>query len=309
MSEPKLVFNGIDGKSGQYSLAPLTLGEFAAAVASTPALNDDVLEEFRETAIQCKEHSYIAMYGVDTDDLAQTGWAVIFPEAEADSEAAGRREAIRAALTPLLDRRKGQANSRYREINLNVDRTGDKQEFLYSFKAGKGVVDPDVFPYYVLLVASPEEISFDIQYQLAVQYAVGRICFDTVAEYAHYAASVVAAETREQAPPPTAVFFAPSHPGDAATTDSAKNLVEPLASFAAHDAHGCGWTIKEVLRDDATKSALSELLGGKSNPAFLFAAPHGVAFPVDDEYQRHGQGALVCREWDGPLGRDITSAD
>jgi hypothetical protein len=90
-------------------------------------------------------------------------------------------------------------------------------------------------PYYLLLVGGPDAIPFDFQYTLDIDYAVGRLCFDTAEEYHCYADSVVAYETAAAVPNAReVVYWATRHDGpgqdrDPATQLSADWLVTPLA--------------------------------------------------------------------------------
>jgi hypothetical protein len=158
--------------------------------------------------------------------------------------------------------------------------------------------DPRKFPYYVLLVGDPETIPYQFQYQLDVEYAVGRIHFDTVAEYESYARTVVAAEEAPKAPVAPAVqLFATRNDGDTATALSASRLVTPLAEELLRlSPQLC---VGQDVGREATKPRLMDLLFGAVSPHVLFTASHGLGGSGPD--QRETQGALLCQEWPGPL--------
>jgi hypothetical protein len=235
----------------------------------------------------------------------------VFPFVRKGSEAASHQAAIREALGPLLALRRAQAarrdDRRYREcVGPDAYRPGEtKQQFLTRMGAGTGPVDPGKFPYYVLLVASPEEIPYRMQYQLDVQYAVGRIHFDTVEEYARYAGNVVEAETRRGPAVRTVALWGVENPGDRATRASARHLVAPLADYLER-APGEPWRVSRFLGEDATKARLAALLGSDA-PSLLVTASHGIGFPSGDPRQRSDQGALVCQDWAGPYSGPLTA--
>jgi hypothetical protein len=291
----QLFFNGIDGASGSYLLPPLTPGDVAAAAQGEPRDAAHVkelkrwLQRVREATLGPKE-------GIDPKDLAATGWGAIFAH-DADP-------AVRAALGDLLALRQRQAGVRkeryFREFagadGYRPDES--KQAFLARHGAGPGPADPDKVPYYLLIVGDPEAIPFTFQYQLDVQYAVGRIHFDTPEEYASYARTVVAAESQQISLPRHAVFFGVNNPDDRATALSAAELVEPLASLVA--AGQPEWTVQSWLAEQATKKRLATLMAGETPPALLFTASHGMGFPTGNPRQLPHQGALLCQDWPGP---------
>ena len=292
--------NGIDATTGAYLLPALDVGQLArAATGDRP--HGPELDDLRKKSLRSRGSSYVVVEGVDPNDLAQAGWAAVFP-AVSDPASAARQAELLSALDPLLKLRRAQAagGRLYREYKGEQGyHTGEtKQQYLARLGAGPGPVRPEKVPYYLLLVATPEQIPFHVQYQLDVQYAVGRISFDTADEYARYARSVVDVETGQARRARRAAFFGVANPNDAATRLSADHLVLPLADYVGQRHAHRGWTVDRHLGPAATRDRLAEIL--RDPPALLFTASHGMAFPSGDAGQRDGQGALLCQDWAGP---------
>jgi hypothetical protein len=294
-----LIGNGIDATTGEYLLPPVDVRELAR-LATGGKLDAGELTDLQSKTRASRQANFRPVDGVDPGDLAQTGWAVVFPAVDAGSEAASRQAAIRDALAPLLAHRRAAAGALYREYTgeLGYQAGETKQQYLARQGAGTGPAQPRKVPYYLLLVATPEEIPFRIQYQLDVHYGVGRIAFDTVEEYARYAHSVVDAETGRAARPRRAAFFGVANPNDAATQLSADHLILPLVDYTDGRRAQHGFTVDSHLGDAATRGKLTELLGDA--PALLFTASHGMGFPCGDAGQRDRQGAILCQDWGGP---------
>ncbi|CDG82812.1 hypothetical protein [Janthinobacterium agaricidamnosum] len=167
--------NGVNGASGRYieaALAPEQLSALALGLPAHPAACGA-----RHKLAQAEPH-LAPGYGIDAEQLAQAGWGVLFHSAA--------EPGIHAALAPLLNWRQAQANQHkpcYREYRASRGyRPGMScDDFLIENDSAPGQApNPLRLPYYVLLVGTPHQIPFSFQHQLGVQYAVGRIAFDTL---------------------------------------------------------------------------------------------------------------------------------
>src|SRR5262245_49809454 len=174
MPDDLAYFNGIDGSTGRYLLPPMPAATLAQ-IALGKTL-DGGLSDLKTVAARRRVGDYAITAGRDPTRLASAGWGLITP-ARADSKVVA---AILEALTPLRELRREQAGPLYKEFTGPAGyRAGEsKSAFLARpklsdrDKAGSGPVDPERVPYYLLLVADPESIPFEFQYQLDVQYAV-----------------------------------------------------------------------------------------------------------------------------------------
>lgn len=232
--------------------------------------------------------------GVNPNNVAEAGWGVIFAAADPNVPE------IQEALKPLLDLRREQAqadgNEHYYQQYL-YHAGESKQDFLVGHGVGTGSANPERLPYYLLIVGDPETIPFEFQYHLDVQYAVGRLHFDTVEEYANYAHSVVRAETGSASLPRRVTFFNPINQDDLATRLVNQHLVSPLVA-QVRERHP-EWEVQLLAENEATKPALATIIKKPDVPALLFVAAHGIRFPKGDPRQLAHQGALLCQEWPG----------
>ena len=313
-TSPTLVINGIDGATGRYLLGPLPMDLIAdVARGYRPTESElQVLQLLIDKAELAASGNYATIHGPQLEDLAHAGWAAII--AEPEGQKAGQHRAdIERALAPLFDLRREQASKvderRFRTLSYR------RGESWYSFLNRHGI-EPvprqhEHLPYYLLFVGSPREIPFDTLYEANIQYAVGRIHFATMDEYAAYAANAVAAEREARAEVsaeissesrgtrPTAAFFGVRTPGDLATELSADDLVNPLADHA-EQAFAGQWQVTRHMAENASKECLARLIGGAAKPALLFTTSHGMGFAANSDNQRSHQGALLCGDWPGP---------
>ncbi|GLZ31684.1 hypothetical protein Lesp02_38720 [Lentzea sp. NBRC 105346] len=277
-----VAFNGVDAHTGGY-LFPRMGPSAVARLAQETDTKSAFLRGMRRRDM-LNEATFGVLFVDDPDDLAQTGWGVLFPE-DVSPE-------VVTALEPLLRLRERDAGRRFHRYF--VRRGESVSDFLMRNGMGPGPADPNVVPYYLLIVGPPTAISFPFQYQLDVDYAVGRIDLDTPSEYAAYAEAVCVAEERAFSRP-AVHLFGTRNAGDTATALSASRLVQPLADQLA--SRSSADVVSSDIGPVATKARLAGLL--EDGPPVLFTATHGLG-------SEHGaikeiQGSLVCQDWPGPL--------
>jgi hypothetical protein len=221
VNQELLFFNGIDVTTGAYDRPPMSGAELWRIIKGEESPEDLAELRFRYLGYQSKGRSLL-FGGLDPTKLEESGWGVIFAS-DADP-------AVKEALSELLKWREKQAGSYYYVYDgSDGHRQGEnKTEFLARHGVRPGPAEPAKAPYYLLIVGSPDRIPYSFQTQLDLQYAVGRIHFATLDEYANYARSVVTAESGKVKLPRTGAFFGAANPDDWATSLSAEQLVGPL---------------------------------------------------------------------------------
>lgn len=300
--QESVCFNGINASTGGALFRPMSTLEVAKLAAGT-SRDPRVVADLKTHHQLISSDGMGVIFGVDVRHLDEAGWGVVFPH--------GASKELREAIEPLLQFRRSAATRKTEHLYQELEyRPGEsKAKFLARYGVGPGPVDPKVLPYYLLLVGGPEVIPFSFQYQLDVQFAVGRLHFPEVEDYNHYAQTVIEVESSPPVRNRKMVLFGVANPDDAATRRSCTDLVLPLAA-ELEPAWGAGspcsairqspWQIETVVREEATKNRLGSLLGGKETPGLLFTASHGLGFAVDDSRQLRHQGSLLCQDWPGP---------
>jgi hypothetical protein len=287
------------------------MGVLAMTGETHPPLTENILHHIGPDSPAALERSLKGkVLAVDSSvdspmDLRQAGWCTLFAS-DADPN-------VRAALQCLLDWREKQVNNERRfRVFAEVDGVKPNQSAA-SWARDKGVsltapVSPDKgVPYYLLIVGSPQRISFEFQQQFDLQWAVGRLHFDRLEDYASYAQKVIDYE-RGLCPPQSrrTVLWMPLNPLDQSTPLLVGTIAPDFLGKSSANSKPLGehqkFQITGFVGDgQATKAKLGEILRGKADgtaPSILFTGSHGAEWPIDDPtIQRQRQGALVTQSW------------
>jgi hypothetical protein len=104
-----VIFNGIDGSSGDYLTPPLTVVQLSQAVQEATAAPEPTGMLQARRVRDTEAHLGVVELVADPQDLGQAGWGVIFPAEMPPTELTELKE----ALAPLLEWRKHQAGAEY----------------------------------------------------------------------------------------------------------------------------------------------------------------------------------------------------
>jgi hypothetical protein len=304
MNENLVYFNGINGATGRYLMPPVALEAVAGAARREPPRSPEETALLKRVRDQLRRPFLALPFDVDATRVAEAGWAVVFAQ---DTPAD-----VRAALQPLIDHRNQRIPPDRRKV-LEYRKGETMRDWLLRNQASPGSINPSRVPYYLLLVGDPAAIPFEFQYLLDIEYAVGRLSFESAREYEQYARSVVDYENANAVPNARAVdYWATRHNDVDATQMSADWLATPLyQGVPAAGDQPAQRSVADVLAyqarlfkgKDATKASLAELLHpakDKAGPALLFTASHGLGWPRTDAAQKDAQGALLCQGF--PVG-------
>jgi hypothetical protein len=260
----------------------------------------------------------------DPNDLTQTGWGIIFAS-DADP-------AIQAQLQPLIDLRKSnvQDDNLFKIFSgssgpLRGVLPGETAESWAQQLGPSGVsldnqVDPsNGLPYYLLIVGSPEKISFTFQADLKSQWVVGRLYFDDLEDYGRYAQAVVQYEDESYQPVQTrsSALWVTRNPGDLATALLSGTISNTLLPPGVPLGQKNRFLVNPFVNEKATKPQLIEILRGNvpvGPPAVIFTGCHGCDYSgADADTQRRLQGSFLTQEWvpktPGNAGNQFTADD
>lgn len=312
-SEDMVMVNGIIGDTGDYLVPPVSIAEVANLMRAQKPTDDEAARDKAVKRRQAKSGQEVLglPQGVDPSDFWDTGWAIVFHKDE-DAE-------VKKALRPLFDHRLKmirddfQADDADKIVKWIDSYNGEgAREWLVKNKADFATVEPTCMPYYILLVGSPEKISFRFGHLLSAGYAVGRLFFDKVDDYKAYVKSVIDYETAAGKPAPTSkdiVFWGPRQVNDGATRLSSEFLVKPMSDETQTKVYErlfrkdkLKFNKQLIAPADSKKEALMNVFKrkkGKPAPSLLFTASHGVAWKNENPLQATAQGALLCQDYFG----------
>lgn len=106
MTEELMIFNGINGATGNYDLPPQSPRDIASVARGTPISDEHKTDIAIRKDLDASSADHFGLReGLDPTELSQSGWGVIFPQNLEPNQLAALKEALR----PLLEHRQETA--------------------------------------------------------------------------------------------------------------------------------------------------------------------------------------------------------
>lgn len=223
----------------------------------------------------------------------KVGWGIVLPEVEdVECRAEDRARALDApeCIQRLVAERGkefaaegGVPVFRYRaDLDLGLLRryslAGKPSDPGFGGERGIG---PNRMPWYLLIVGSPKEIPWRVQYRLQMDAYVGRLDLDSEG-LQRYVDALLSDWPQGGVQRRTPVFWAVDHGVQDITRVMRRTIAEKLAREFAQDEDGDFDMERGVLSDDkATHAALASALEER-HPAFVVTTSHGMTLPLND---------------------------
>ena len=165
---------------------------------------------------------------------------------------------------------------------------------------------PKKFPYYLLVIGSPEKIPFSFRHQLGVEYGVGSLHFDSADEYSRYVRSLIDYEKREDDSYCERSAFL-RRPSSIRSGNANERRSFSKTTYRRWQRRSAG---QRQIRDFKPKNfgrgcdqnrangAHSRRRQKQKPPSFLFTASTAWDFPRDIRIKSAGR-ALLCQDWPG----------
>jgi hypothetical protein len=214
----------------------------------------------------------------------RVGWGLLLPENEAISE--GARAAAEDAPEPirrLLDARPGSPVFRYRADTWGSSYLrryfADRAAHDTRITGGATGTKPGHMPRYLLIVGSPEQVPWEVQFRLNVSVCVGRL--DLPPEgLGNYVDALIARWPESLGRSEAPVVWAVDHGHDDITWLMRRVIAEKVGEqFTADDQ--IGERARLLMGDQATVANLTDALAAVP-PRLVITASHGMTGPLDD---------------------------
>ncbi|MCC7363050.1 MAG: hypothetical protein IT303_01660 [Dehalococcoidia bacterium] len=146
-------------------------------------------------------------------------------------------------------------------------------------RGGERGIGPGKVPWFLLIVADPKDVPWDVQYYLNLVAYTGRLWLEPDG-MERYVAALLSGWKESAVSRADPVLWSTDHGSDDITWLMRKAIGEPLAAQFAKDTEVTAASAELITGPAATTSALAEALAARK-PALIATTSHGLTEPVD----------------------------